>query len=123
MNQFIDNLIEHNFQNRTIGFIENGSWAPVAAKVMQKKLSACKNITVLNTVVTVNSSVKQETLEQINGIADEICESNNFNISTKSNKKGFICKICGYIYENSQLSEDFICPICKHGVSDFEPIL
>lgn len=122
MNQFLDNLIERNFQNRTIGFIENGSWAPVAAKVMQKKLSVCKNINMLNTVVTVNSSVKQKTLEQINVMADELCES-NVSVSTKSNKKGFVCKICGYIYENSQLPEDFICPICKHGVSDFEPIL
>lgn len=122
MNQFLDNLIERNFQNRTVGFIENGSWAPIAAKVMQKKLSACKNINMLNTVVTINSSVKQETLEQIKVMADELCES-NVSVSTKSNKKGFICKICGYIYENSQLPGDFICPICKHGVSDFEPIL
>lgn len=122
MNQFLDNLIERNFQNRTIGFIENGSWAPVAAKVMQKKLSVCKNINMLNTVVTVNSSVKQKTLEQINVMADELCEG-NVSVSTKSNKKGFICKICGYIYENNQLPKDFICPICKHGISDFEPIL
>lgn len=37
-------------------------------------------------------------------------------------KKGFICKICGYVYEGETLPEDFICPICKHGASDFEPI-
>ena len=37
-------------------------------------------------------------------------------------KKGFVCKICGYVYEGETLPEDFICPICKHGASDFEPI-
>ncbi len=39
-----------------------------------------------------------------------------------SKKKGYICKICGYVYENEPLPSDFICPICKHGAEDFEPI-
>ena len=37
-------------------------------------------------------------------------------------KKGFVCKVCGYIYEGDELPDDFICPLCKHGVADFEPI-
>ena len=37
-------------------------------------------------------------------------------------KKGYVCKICGYVYEGEELPEDFICPLCKHGVADFEPI-
>ena len=37
-------------------------------------------------------------------------------------KKGYVCKICGYVYEGDPLPEDFICPLCKHGASDFEPI-
>ncbi len=37
-------------------------------------------------------------------------------------KKGWVCKICGYIYEDEELPEDFICPLCKHGAADFEPI-
>ncbi len=37
-------------------------------------------------------------------------------------KKGFVCKICGYVYEGETLPEDFVCPLCKHGASDFEPI-
>ena len=39
----------------------------------------------------------------------------------KEGKKGFICKICGYVYEGDSLPEDFICPLCKHGASDFDP--
>ena len=38
-------------------------------------------------------------------------------------KKGYVCKICGYVYEGETLPEDFICPLCKHGASDFEPIV
>ena len=37
-------------------------------------------------------------------------------------KKGFVCKVCGYIYEGDELPEDYICPLCKHGAVDFEPI-
>ena len=37
-------------------------------------------------------------------------------------KKGFVCKVCGYVYEGDELPEDFICPLCKHGAVDFEPI-
>ena len=38
------------------------------------------------------------------------------------NKKGFVCKICGYVYEGDELPADFICPLCKHGADDFEPL-
>ena len=47
------------------------------------------------------------------------------NVKPKPNtekKKGFVCKVCGYVYEGDELPEDFICPICKHGADDFEPI-
>ena len=37
-------------------------------------------------------------------------------------KKGFVCKVCGYVYEGDELPDDFICPLCKHGAADFEPI-
>ena len=37
-------------------------------------------------------------------------------------KKGWVCKVCGYVYEGEELPEDFICPLCKHGAADFEPI-
>lgn len=48
---------------------------------------------------------------------------NNIKPKTDANKKkGFVCKICGYVYEGDVLPEDFICPLCKHGVSDFEEI-
>mgnify|MGYP001852276505 CR=1 FL=1 len=285
MRDFIEHLTERNYQNRTIGLIENGSWAPLAAKVMKSMFDQSKNISWLNTTVKIMSAVKQETKDQLEAMADELCreyiaqspETANKNDLTalfrigyglyvvtsndgkrdnglivntvtqvsdnpnrvavninKANyshhvikqtgvmnvnclsveapfsvfqnfgfqsgrvadkfdgwaevrsdnglrilpkyinavislkveqyvdlgshgmficsvsearvmsdkdtmtytyyqnyvkpkpqtegKKGFVCKICGYIYEGDELPEDFICPLCKHGAVDFEPI-
>jgi len=46
----------------------------------------------------------------------------NIKPKQEKKKKGFVCKICGYVYEGDELPADFICPICKHGAEDFEPI-
>ena len=43
-------------------------------------------------------------------------------IPTGEKKKGFVCKVCGYVYEGDTLPADFICPLCKHGADDFEPL-
>ena len=285
MREFINHLTERNFQNKTIGLIENGSWAPLAAKVMKKMLEGCKNITYTDTTVKIMSALNDQSSEQLEKLADELCmdylaqhdETANkndmtalFNIGyglyvvtsndgkkdnglivntvsqvtnspnriavciNKQNyshhvikntgimnvnclsveapfkvfetfgfqsgrtvdkfagleklksdndlvflskyinsfmslkvedyidldthgmficsvtearvlsdketmtytyyqnnvkpkpetegKKGWVCKVCGYIYEGDELPDDFICPLCKHGVADFEPI-
>ena len=72
MREFINELTERNFQNRFVGIIENGSWAPMAAKVIKKMLENSKNITFADTVVTVKSAMKQNTADDIERIADEI---------------------------------------------------
>ena len=72
MNDFITRLAEHNFQNRTVGLIENGSWAPMAAKVMKQMLEGCKNIQWLENGVKIMSAVKQENVEQIEAMAEEL---------------------------------------------------
>lgn len=285
MKQFIDHLTERNYQKRTIGLIENGSWAPLAAKIMKGMFEKSKDITWLNTTVKIKSAVSDENKEQLQAMADELCQEyiaqspeaankndltalfrigyglyvvtsndgkkdNGLIVNTvtqltdtpnrvavninKANyshhiikqtgilnvnclsvdapfsvferfgfqsgrtvdkfegitpvrsdnglvilpkyinaaislkveqyvdldthgmficsvtearvmndketmtytyyqnnvkpkpdtegKKGFVCKICGYIYEGDVLPDDFICPLCKHGVADFEPI-
>lgn len=285
MHDYITRLVEHNFQNRTVGIIENGSWAPLAAKVMKEMLSPCKKINWLDTTVKILSSVNQENKEQLEAMTDELCKeyiAKNDELANKSDmtalfrigyglyvvtsndgkkdnglivntvtqltdtpnrvavninkanyshhvikqtgvlnvnclsveapfsvfqqfgfqtgrsvdkfagqtvrrsdnglvfldkyinafmslkveqyvdlgthgmficsvtearvmsdqdtmtytyyqkyvkpkpqtegKKGFVCKVCGYIYEGDELPEDYICPLCKHGAADFEPI-
>ena len=72
MKHFIDNLTERKYQNRTIGLIENGSWTPMAAKFMKKHFEASKDITWLDTTVTIKSAVKADTVEQLNKMAEEL---------------------------------------------------
>ncbi len=285
MREFINHLTERNYQNRTVAFIENGSWAPLAAKVMRNMLEGCKNLTFAENVVHIKSALNEESFTQLEALSDELCRDyiaqhgetankndlsalfnigyglyvvtsndgkkdnglivntvtqvtntpnrlavtinkdtyshhiikqtgimninclstdapfsvfenfgfksgrsvdkfkdwevlrsdnnlvflpryiNSFmslkveqyidldthgmficsitearvissaetmtynyyqdNVKPKPNtdgKRGFVCKICGYIYEGDTLPEDFVCPLCKHGASDFEPI-
>ena len=285
MHDYITRLAEHNFQNRTVGLIENGSWAPLAAKVMKEMLSKCRKINWLDTTVKILSAVKQENKDQLEAMANELCKeyiAQNDELANKNDmtalfrigyglyvvtsndgkkdnglivntvtqltdtpnriavninkanyshhvikqtgvlnvnclsvdapfaifqqfgfqtgrsvdkfagqevyrsdnglvfldkyinafmslkveqyvdlgthgmficsvtearvmsdqdtmtytyyqkyvkpqpetegKKGFVCKVCGYIYEGDELPDDYICPLCKHGAADFEPI-
>lgn len=74
MREFIADLIERNYQNRTIGLIENGSWAPTAARVMKSKFEKSKNIIWLENNVKITSSVKNDTIAQIEAMAEELCK-------------------------------------------------
>ncbi|MBR5362840.1 MAG: flavin reductase [Oscillospiraceae bacterium] len=73
MRTFIEELTERNFQNRTVGFIENGSWAPQAEKVMKKMLEGCKNLTFAENTVHIKSALNDESNAQIQALADELC--------------------------------------------------
>lgn len=72
MKHFIDGLTERGYRNRTIGLIENGSWAPVAAKVMRDKFASSKNITILETTVRIKSALNAESEAQLTQLADEL---------------------------------------------------
>lgn len=72
MKHFIQDLIERNYQNRTIGLIENGSWAITAGKTMKAMFEKSKNITWLDTTVSVKAGVKAENIAQIEAMADEL---------------------------------------------------
>ena len=74
MNDFITRLVEHNYQNRTVGLIENGSWAPLAAKIMKEMMSKCKKIDWLKNSVHIWSAVKEENRKQIDAMTDELCK-------------------------------------------------
>ena len=74
MRTFIENLTERNYQNRTIGLIENGSWAPTAAKVMKGMFEKSKNITWLENNVKIMSSLSDENVAEIDAMAEELCK-------------------------------------------------
>ncbi len=74
MRQFIDHLTERNYQNRTVGFIENGSWAPLATKVMRELLVKCKNLTYTEAGVRILSALNEESAAQLDAFAEELCK-------------------------------------------------
>ena len=74
MQSFIDHLTARNYQGRTVGMIENGAWAPMAAKVMKKMLETSKNLTYTDTTVTVKCAVNDASRAQIGALADELCK-------------------------------------------------
>ncbi len=73
MREFIHHLTERNFRNKTVGFIENGSWAPLAAKIMRGMLEKSANITYTDTTVSIMSALNDESTAQLSSLADELC--------------------------------------------------
>lgn len=134
MREFISDLTERNFQNKTVAFIENGSWAPTAARVMSEMLSKAKNITYTDTTVRVVSALNNESEAQLDALADELC-----GISTQQGGESsmkYVCDICGWVYDEEKgspengiapgtqfddLPEDFVCPLCGVGADQFSP--
>ena len=74
MKEFIHHLTERNYQNRTVAFVENGSWAPTAAKVMAKMLEGSKNLTIAENSVRILSALSDASREQIKALAQELCK-------------------------------------------------
>lgn len=72
MHTFINHLTERNYSNRTVAFIENGSWAPLAAKIMKGMLENCKNLTFTDTTVKIMSALNEESKAQLSTLADEL---------------------------------------------------
>lgn len=87
MREFINHLTERNFQNKTIGLIENGSWAPLANKIMKEMLSKCKNINIMNPEVRITSAMNDDVKEVINTLASNICEDYIARDENKVDKK------------------------------------
>lgn len=120
MNNFINHLIEHNYQNRDIAIIENGSWAPNVEKVIKEKFKDSKDIRFISPVVKILSSMNEENHKQIDEVVDALLGKTKKVEEEKKSK--WVCKICGYVYEGNELPEGFTCPICKHPASDFEKV-
>ncbi|MCI9397804.1 MAG: FprA family A-type flavoprotein [Lachnospiraceae bacterium] len=72
MREFIDELISHSYQNRTIALMENGTWAPMAAKAMRARLEGCKDITFAENAVQIRSALNEENVAQIEALAEEL---------------------------------------------------
>ena len=124
MRQFIDHLTERSYSNRFVGFIENGSWAPQADRIMKGMLEKSRNVVFAKNGVKILSAVDEENLAQLEALAEELmqgmpveepCEE----AADAAPKKKFVCKVCGYVHEADSLPDDFTCPLCKRGAEDF----
>ncbi len=127
MRTFIEHLTERGFQKRTVGFIENGSWSPVAMKVMKGLLEKSKDLSYTENNVKILSALNKESIAQVKVLAEELVREVELTGEEEpavpaENTKKFVCKICGYVYEGEELPKDFICPLCKRGVEDFEEV-
>lgn len=120
MNNFLNHLIEHNYQNRDVAIIENGSWAPNVEKVIKEKFKDSKGIRFVNPTVKILSSLSDENRKQIKEVASALLGKSEQVEEVETGK--WACKICGYVYEGNELPNDFKCPICKHPASDFTKI-
>ena len=108
MREFIDHLVERGFQNRTVAFIENGSWAPLAAKIMKAKLEKCKDLTYVNTSVKILSALNEQSEKQLSDMANELCDITKIPhlytfLQQKGLEKGIIDKI---FYKNAYSTFD-----------------
>ena len=122
MREFIQHLTERNFSNRTVAFMENGSWAPMAEKVMKEMLAGCKNLSYAENSVKILSAMNEENFARISLLAEELsapCTVKEESAPEKGGKR-FVCKICGYVHEADALPEDFRCPLCKRPAAYFE---
>lgn len=132
MREFINHLTERNFQNKTVAFVENGSWAPTGAKVMKEMLSKCKNLEYVNTTVKIMSALNSDSESQLELLAQELCENKVEKGGSDSVK--YVCDICGWVYDEEKgspengiaagtafddLPEDFVCPLCGVDKSNF----
>ena len=121
MRAFLEHLTERGFSNRTVGLIENGSWAPAAAHIMRGILETCKNLSFTPTTVRIRSALNQESTAQLSALANELLGTAPAETAGQAPVKKYICKICGYIHEGS-LSADFTCPICRQSADHFEEL-
>ena len=124
MRQFIEHLTERGYQNRTVAFMENGSWAPVATKIMKGMLEKSKDLVMAENTVKIMSDLSEESTAQLNALAEELATGNVTEEAAEAEgaKRRFECSVCGYIYEGDELPEDFICPICQLGTEVFDEI-
>ena len=72
MREFIDCLAERNFRSRTVALIENGTWAPISAKLMRERLSGCKDIVFADQIVKIRAAFSEENAAEIENLANEL---------------------------------------------------
>lgn len=124
MKNFLLDLEAHNLQNRSYALIENGSWSPVAAELMEEILGRMAGMKKIGDKVTILSTTDETSYDQIVALADEILadisgtEGEAVEESTEAVTR-WVCTVCGYVYEGEELPADYKCPVCGVGPDKF----
>ena len=121
MREYIEHLTERGFCKRTVAFIENGSWAPMAAKVMRSMLEKSKDLHFCENTVKILSALNEASSAQLTALAEELSAAAPAEESVEEVKSGkrYICRICGYVHEG-EMDDDFVCPLCKKDKTFFD---
>ena len=128
MENLLHDIAHHALRGRKVALIQNGSWAPASGKLMTEILSGMKGMEILEAPVTLKSTLAPGQDAELEALAkvlaasvkgEEVVEEAP---APQDKPKGFVCKICGFVYESDTLPDDFICPICRRPASDFEPL-
>ena len=122
MEILLHDIANHNLQQRTVAFVENGSWGPMATKGMKAILEPCKNITYIEKNVTVKSALKEEQIADIDALVEAVAASmagEEAPAEEAAPEKTYVCKICGYVYKG-EMPADYECPLCGVGPDMFE---
>lgn len=128
MKNFLNDMVAHNLQNRTVAFIENGSWSPASGQLMEEIVAQMPNMRKVGETVTLRSSATDENVEQLKELAFALAAAVNGELEDTAVKeepaaaKQWKCTVCGYVYEGDELPADYVCPICGKDASFFEEV-
>ena len=128
MENLLHDIAHHALRNRKVALIQNGSWAPASGKLMTEIISGMKGMEILEAPVTLKSTLAPGQDAELEALAKVLAASVKGEEVVEEapvpqdKPKGFVCKICGFVYESDTLPDDFICPICRRPASDFEPL-
>ena len=134
MHTFLHELTERSYQNRTVAFVENGSWAPMANRIMQKLLENSKNLTFARNNVRIESALSEKSMAQLEALAKELGCAAKEEKAPEVAAQCYVCDVCGWVYNEAEgypeggiapgtpwaeIPEDFACPLCAVGKDQF----
>lgn len=130
MKNFLMDLVAHNLQNRSVAFIENGSWSPASGALMQELVSQMPGMRQVGSLVTLRSTTNAESLEKLTALADALITDLGGPSAAPSASEpagaaaiaSWKCTVCGYIYEGEALPKDYVCPVCGVGSDKFAKV-
>ena len=126
METLLHDICAHCLKNRTVALIQNGSWAPASGKLMRSLLEKLEGFRILDGMVTLKSALAPGQEKELEELAQTLVDDiHGVKVEEKEEsapRKGFVCTVCGFIYEGDALPEDFVCPICRRPASAFKPL-